>query len=85
MSPYQNQEIIRSQLKKDDVLLTITGVSYGKSAVVTDEYVGANINATFRKNDGKKYHPLLFVYFLKLQIRIFSINKTCKWELPDLR
>ena len=44
LSPSQNQEILRSQLKKDDVLLTITGVSYGKSAVVTDEFVGANIN-----------------------------------------
>ena len=44
LSPSQNQEILRSQLKKDDVLLTITGVSYGKSTVVTDEFVGANIN-----------------------------------------
>ena len=32
LSPSQNQEILRSQLKKDDVLLTITGVSYGKSS-----------------------------------------------------
>ena len=44
LSSLQNQEILRSQLKKDDVLLTITGVSYGKSAVVTDEFIGANIN-----------------------------------------
>ena len=43
LSPSQNQEILRSQLKKDDVLLTITG-AYGKSTVVTDEFVGANMN-----------------------------------------
>lgn len=43
LSPNQNREIKRSQLKKDDVLLTITG-AYGKSTVVTDDFIGANIN-----------------------------------------
>ncbi|MCK4234073.1 restriction endonuclease subunit S [candidate division WOR-3 bacterium] len=34
----------RSKLKENDVLLTITGISYGKSAVVIKKYEGANIN-----------------------------------------
>lgn len=32
----------RSQLKKGDVLVTKTGIYFGKSAVVTDEFIGAN-------------------------------------------
>ncbi len=32
----------RSTLKKHDVLVTKTGIYFGKSAVVTDEFVGAN-------------------------------------------
>ena len=44
ISKEQNNEIKRSQLLERDVLLTITGVSYGKSAVVTKELAGANIN-----------------------------------------
>lgn len=40
----QDEEIKRSRLKEKDVLLTITGVSYGKSATVTKELVNANIN-----------------------------------------
>lgn len=40
----QNQEIKRSQLRNNDVLLTITGVSYGKSTTVTKDLEGANIN-----------------------------------------
>lgn len=41
----QDHEILkRSQLKEEDVLLTITGVSYGKSAPVTKEFIGCNIN-----------------------------------------
>lgn len=39
-----DQELARSKLRVNDVLLTITGVSYGKSAVVTPELVGCNIN-----------------------------------------
>ncbi len=64
LSPYQNQEIIRSQLKKDDVLLTITGVSYGKSAVVTDEYVGANINQHSVKMTVRNIIPYFLSTFL---------------------
>lgn len=64
LSPSQNQEIIRSQLKKDDVLLTITGVSYGKSAVVTDEFVGANINQHSVKMTVKNINPHFLSTFL---------------------
>ena len=64
LSPSQNQEILRSQLKKDDVLLTITGVSYGKSAVVTDEFVGANINQHSVKMTVKNIVPYFLSTFL---------------------
>ena len=64
LSPSQNQEILRSQLKKDDVLLTITGVSYGKSAVVTDEFVGANINQHSVKMTVKNVAPYFLSTFL---------------------
>ena len=64
LSPSQNQAIIRSQLKKDDVLLTITGVSYGKSAVVTDEFVGANINQHSVKMTVKNIAPYFLSTFL---------------------
>ena len=37
-------DLKRSKLKENDVLLTITGVSYGKSAVVTQEFIDCNIN-----------------------------------------
>ncbi|WP_419212590.1 hypothetical protein ACNR9Q_00330 [Maribacter sp. X9] len=40
----QDAEIKRSRLKLKDVLLTITGVSYGKSSTVNAELEGANIN-----------------------------------------
>lgn len=40
----QHQTIARSELKENDVLLTITGVSFGKSAVVTEQFQGSNIN-----------------------------------------
>ncbi len=64
LSPSQNREILRSQLKKDDVLLTITGVSYGKSAIVTDEFVGANINQHSVKMTVKNIIPYFLSTFL---------------------
>ena len=64
LSPSQNQEILRSQLKKDDVLLTITGVSYGKSAVVTDEFEGANINQHSVKMTIRNIAPYFLSTFL---------------------
>ncbi len=63
LSPSQNQKIKRSQLNKDDVLLTITG-SYGKSAVVTDEFVGANINQHSVKMTVKNIAPYFLSAFL---------------------
>ena len=63
LSPSQNQEILRSQLKKDDVLLTITG-AYGKSTVVTDEFVGANINQHSVKMTVKNIVPYFLSTFL---------------------
>ena len=64
LSASQNQEILRSQLTKDDVLLTITGVSYGKSAVVTDEFVRANINQHSVKMTVKNIVPYFLSTFL---------------------
>ncbi len=64
LSPSQNQEILRSQLKKDDVLLTITGVSYGKSTVVTDEFVSANINQHSVKMTIRNIVPYFLSTFL---------------------
>ena len=64
LSPSQNKEILRSQLNKDDVLLTITGVSYGKSAIVTDEFVGANINQHSVKITVKNIAPYFLSTFL---------------------
>ena len=64
LSPSQNQEILRSQLQKDDILLTITGVSYGKSAVVTDEFVGANINQHSVKMTVRNIVPYFLSTFL---------------------
>lgn len=44
ISESDHAELKRSELKAGDVLLTITGVSYGKSAVVPPRFVGSNIN-----------------------------------------
>jgi restriction endonuclease S subunit len=44
LTKQQDEEIKRSRLKENDVLLTITGVSYGKSAVVPESLINANIN-----------------------------------------
>ena len=63
LSASQNQEILRSQLKKDDVLLTITG-AYGKSAVVTDEFIGANINQHSVKMTVRNIAPYFLSTFL---------------------
>lgn len=44
ISAADDSELARSRLQTNDVLLTITGVSYGKSAIVTAEFAGSNIN-----------------------------------------
>jgi restriction endonuclease S subunit len=61
LTKQQDEEIKRSRLKENDVLLTITGVSYGKSAVVPDSLVNANINQHSVKITLK---PNLNPYFL---------------------
>ncbi|MFM7468411.1 MAG: restriction endonuclease subunit S, partial [Vampirovibrionales bacterium] len=60
----QNTEILRSSLKKEDVLLTITGVSYGKSCIVTDQFVGSNINQHSVRIRTKKLNPYFLATFL---------------------
>ncbi|MFN8407051.1 MAG: hypothetical protein U0X71_06175 [Sphingobacteriaceae bacterium] len=57
----QDKEIKRSRLKEKDVLLTITGVSFGKSAVVPKELENANINQHLVKIT---LHKNLNPYFL---------------------
>lgn len=54
ISERHSRTLKRSQLKKHDVLITKTGIYFGKSAVVTDEFVGANTIAhvgIFRPKD----------------------------------
>lgn len=60
----QNNEIARSSLKEGDVLFTITGVSYGKSSVVPEYLVGANINQHSVKIEVKKILPRFLSTFL---------------------
>jgi type I restriction enzyme M protein len=81
ISDVQNTEIKRSQLKKRDVLLTITGVSYGKSAVVTDTLVGANINQHSVKITLNGLNPYFLSTFLnsingKLQTDKYVVGVT---------
>ena len=57
-----NQKIKRSQLKNNDVLLTIIGASFdvvGRAALVTKEVLPANINQNLAliRVDDKKFNP----------------------------
>lgn len=66
ISPADDRVLSRSRLKTDDVLLTITGVSYGKAAVVTPKFENSNINQHsvrmhLRKNS---FRPLFISTFL---------------------
>lgn len=66
ISAADDMALARSRLRLNDVLLTITGVSYGKSATVTPEYVGSNINQhsvrmQFRRG---KFRPVFVSTFL---------------------
>lgn len=97
LSPSQNQEIKRSQLIKNDVLLTITG-SYGKSAIVTDEWVGANINQHSVKITVKDIVPYFLSTFLNCKygysqstLHIVGVTRPAldyaaikKFRVPDL-
>jgi restriction endonuclease S subunit len=66
ISEKQDEEIRRSRLKENDVLLTITGVSYGKSAVVEKRYDGANINqhSVLMRFKNKMLNPYFIATFL---------------------
>ena len=68
ISKKQDSEIKRSKLKEKDVLLTITGISYGKSATVTREIEGSNINQHSVKIALKKH---LNPYFLSTFLNSF--------------
>jgi type I restriction enzyme M protein len=66
ITPADDAELSRSRLRTDDVLLTITGVSYGKSAVVTPEFAGSNINqhsVRMHLRDGT-FRPMFVCMFL---------------------
>lgn len=57
----------RSRLQVNDVLLTITGVSYGKAAVVMSEFAGSNINqhsVRMKLKKGSFLRPVFLATFL---------------------
>ncbi|MBS9395020.1 MAG: DNA methylase [Dolichospermum sp. LBC05a] len=70
-------ELKRSKLKEEDVLLTITGVSYGKSAVVTREFHGCNINQHSVKItlDKNYFLPYFISTFLNAKIGKLQSDK----------
>lgn len=63
ISTKDDEELKRGRLKLGDVLLTITG-AYGKSAVVEQELVGANINQHSVKMEVKDINPYFLATFL---------------------
>lgn len=71
----QDFEIKRSRLKEKDVLLTITGVSYGKSAVVPKEIEGANINQHSVKMELEGLSPYFLSTFLNSKIGKLQSDK----------
>jgi type I restriction enzyme S subunit len=64
ISTESNDELKRSQLKEDDVLLTITGVDLGHSAVVPKFILPANINQHSVKIEVKNIDPYFLSVFL---------------------
>lgn len=64
ISQQDDEYLKRSRLKFNDVLLTITGISYGKSAVVERDLVGANINQYSVKIEVKNINPYFLSTFL---------------------
>ena len=68
ISKEDDEEIKRSRLKLNDILLTITG-SYGKSATVTSELVNSNINQHSVKIEiNDTYKPFFISTFLNSKI-----------------
>jgi len=70
ISEKDDNELKRSKLIEDDVLLTITGVSYGKSAIVTQKFQSCNINQHSVKMTVKndKFLPYFISTFLNSKI-----------------
>ncbi len=66
----EDEILSRSRLKENDVLLTITGVSYGKSAVVPPEFVGSNINqhSVRMELQPNTFEPLFISTFLNSRL-----------------
>lgn len=63
-------ELNRSQLRPNDVLLTITGVTYGLSAVVPQELTEANMNqhSVRIRVDSSKLLPFYLSFFLNSKL-----------------
>jgi type I restriction enzyme S subunit len=72
----QDEEIKRTRLKERDVLLTITGVSFGKSAVVPKELSDANINQhSVKITLDKNLNPYFLSTFLNCSFGKLQSNK----------
>lgn len=66
ISPADNAKLSRSQLKTNDILLTITG-AYGHATVVTSKIAGSNINqhsVRFCLKNNSKFNPFFISTFL---------------------
>ncbi len=77
ISEEDDTDLKRSKLRVNDVLLTITGVSYGKSAVVSQEFEGCNINQHSVKmtlNNGK-FLPYFISTFLNSSLGKLQSDK----------
>ena len=70
--------LARSQLKTNDILLTITG-SYGISAVVLPEHLPANINQHVARLrvDTSKIDPRYLTLFLNSQLAKIQMDRLC--------
>jgi restriction endonuclease S subunit len=76
LSKKQDGEIKRSRLKEKDVLLTITGVSYGKSATITKKLEGANINQhSVKISLNNKLNPYFLSTFLNCKFGKLQSDK----------
>jgi hypothetical protein len=76
ISKQDDIDIKRSRLKLNDILLTITGVSYGKSATVTKELVNSNINQHSVKIEiDNTFKPLFISTFLNSKMGKLQSDK----------
>lgn len=77
ISQEDDKALKRSRLKLDDVLLTITGVSYGKSATVSQEFVDSNINQHSVRIQIKEnsFNPLFLSTFLNSNVGKLQSDK----------